>query len=135
MTLEQHLEAAGISLNQDVSLIIQEVLDGDVWCRTGLITGRVQKKVPQADQGRKELQNYNPEHNLLVRWQKNGNWMLYILNRIGNGCVNWDDKAGGLIIESANKQMRICIRQTPQLENPTQNFWSTLKNRLLHRFV
>jgi hypothetical protein len=130
MTLVQCLKEAGFLLSQDVNLMVQELTDGDQWSASGLITGRVQEDIPQAALGRKELADYDPEHNLLVRWKKDGKWMLYKLNRTGNNPVKWDEKAGGLIIESADQRARICISQTLHRDNPEQTFWFTLKNRL-----
>jgi len=109
MTLAKCLEETGIRLDHKIGFIIET---GDVengWVPYCAKIGKVQTGIPDGAHDQPELEDYDPEYDLLVLWHAGKEKHLYIL-RVTDKSSVYGVKQGG--IQIIKQDTRIFIGQS-----------------------
>ena len=109
MTLVKCLEETGIRLDHKIGFIIET---GDVknsWVPYCAKIGKVQIDIPDGAHDQPELEDYDPEYDLLVLWHAGQEKHLYIL-RVTDGSSVYAVQQGG--IQIIKPEGRIFIGQS-----------------------
>jgi hypothetical protein len=109
MTLVEHLENTGIQLGQKVGFIIETHNSLDGWVPSHARIGKVLTDIPDGSQDQEEVQDFDPEFDLLVLWQAGHKNNLYLL-RAPDGSSVYSMDPSGLVIDK--KGVRIIVAQS-----------------------
>ena len=123
MTLAEHLEQTGIRLGQKVGFIVESYDETGKWRAVYARIGRVVTSVPDGTRDQEEVQDFDPEYDLLLLWEKGTEMQLCIL-RMVDGATLYHVDPGGLIIEASGN--RICIGQSDSFMNSVCEIWCAL---------
>lgn len=110
MTLAEQLAATGVSLSQKVGFIISSSDESGELTETYARIGKIVIDVPDGARNQEEVQDYDPEYDLLILWQVNQSTHLYVLRVTDGASVYVLDQGGGVIIDKPGS--RICIGQS-----------------------
>jgi len=109
MTLAEHLENTGIQLGQKIGFIVETHSNRDGWLASHARIGKVLTDIPDGSQDQEEVQDFDPDFDLLVLWQAGDKKNLYIL-RMPIGASLYRLDAGGIAIEKPG--VRISVGQS-----------------------
>lgn len=109
MTLVEHLKQTGVRLDQQIGFIVETRDQENGWVPHCAKIGRVQIGIPDDAREQPELEDFDPEYDLLVLWQAGKEKHLYIL-RVTDGSSVYGVKQGG--IQIIKKDYRIFIGQS-----------------------
>jgi hypothetical protein len=109
MSLAQQLGETGVHLKKKIGFIIESRIDADDWAPRCAKIGTVQTEIPDGSHDQEEVQDFDPECDLLVLWAAGELKHLYILRVTDSASVYWI-QGGGIIIEK--KDVKIHIGQT-----------------------
>lgn len=109
MTLAEVLEKTGVHLGQKLGFIIESLDSQGTWTANYARIGMVKTEVPAAAAKQEEVQDFDPEFDIMICWQAGNNKRVYILRMTNNSSLYTLD-VGGILI--ANEDVRIFISQS-----------------------
>jgi len=124
MILAERLAATGVLLSQKVGFIISSSDESGELRETYARIGKIEIDVPDGARNQEEVQDYDPEHDLLILWQVNKSTHLYMLRVTDGASVYVLDPGGGMIIDKPGS--RICVGQSDTFMQAVCNTMCTL---------
>jgi len=109
MTLAEHLADTGVRLSGKIGFIIESGSETDGWAPHYARIGKVVTGIPAGAEGQEEVQDFDPEYDLLVLWHVGDQMHLYVL-RMTTGASVYKLEQGGLVI--AKEDSRIFVGQS-----------------------
>lgn len=97
MTLAECLAQTGVQLEQKIGFIVETGNDEDGWVPYHAQIGRVQTDIPCGARDQEDVQDYDPEYDLLVVWQAGASKHLYML-RMTDDAIVYGIEPGGIAI-------------------------------------
>ena len=132
MKLTERLEGKGLSLNQDVAVIVWDLDGTGAWRTTTAVVGQVHENITKNARDSGGFQDYDPECDLLVGWETSNEWFLLMFTNL-DAELGWCDEFNGIKIDCISMlspDKRVFIGHTSIFRDFATSTLHALNNRL-----